>query len=345
MLAHPHRRSRKSFALPYPQRRFLPYLEVVESRLAPSANVAITSNPGVQQMPSIAVDPRDADHLVTAYMDYSLLTTGYAGIGVAVSENGGVTWQDTSIPLPANFNRGAATPTVAFNAQGQVFVSFAAATFLGPLPPITDPNGGDPRALGFQSDNGIFVARSDDGGLTWKTPVAVTSHLYDGSNPVDFEIKPDLAIDTFATMPDGQPNPFYGSLYVCWSRYYAPGLFPGESAATGGSDVMFAVSRDGGQTWQTQLEPQTGTGIPVSVITGNATIQNEGLDQGPGIGHGNYSQVTVGPQGDIYVIEGPGNAEVFHSTDGGASFTLPNNTTNASETFSDYQPIPASTLT
>ncbi len=121
-----------------------PRLEEVESRLAPSANVPITTDPGVQQMPSIEVDPRNASHLVTAYMDYSLLTTGYAGIGVAVSENGGATWEHTSIPLPAPFDQGAATPTVAFSAQGQVFVSFAAATFLGQLPPITDPNGGAP---------------------------------------------------------------------------------------------------------------------------------------------------------------------------------------------------------
>ncbi len=142
MLLEPRRRSRKSSALFSPRRRFRPRLEEVESRLAPSANVAITTNPGVQQMPSIAVDPLDPDHLVTAYMDYSLLTTGYAGIGVAVSENDGATWQHTSIPLPAPFDQGAATPTVAFNAQGQVFVSFAAATFLGPLPPITDPGGG-----------------------------------------------------------------------------------------------------------------------------------------------------------------------------------------------------------
>ena len=87
-----------------------------------------------------------------------------------------------------------------------------------------------------------------------------------------------------------------------------------------------------------------GTGIPVSVITGNS-IENEGLDQGPGVGHGNYSQVTVGPQGDIYVIEGPGNANVYHSTDGGASFTLPNEPAIASSTFDGHQPIPASTLT
>src|SRR5207245_2329815 len=60
-------------------------------------NRAITTDPGVQQMPSIAVDPLDPNHLVLAYMDRSLVTTGYAGIGVAASHDAGATWQHTAI--------------------------------------------------------------------------------------------------------------------------------------------------------------------------------------------------------------------------------------------------------
>ncbi len=307
--------------------RYCPGLEELESRLAPSVspNVAVTTDPGVQQMPSIAADPADPQHLVTAYMDYSLLTTGYAGIGVAVSEDGGGTWQHTSISLPAPFDQGAASPVAQFDAQGHVFVSFAAATFLGSLPPITDPGGGPPRALGLQSNNGIFVARSDDGGLTWDTPVAVASHLYDGQHKVFFEIKPDLAIDTFRDLPDGQPNPYYGSLYEVWSRYYPMGQFQGDQPGTG-SDIMLAVSRDSGQTWQTQLQPQTGTGIPVSVISGNSNLNDAPAE---GVGHFNWAQVTVGPQGDVYVVQGPATFGIYHSTDGGASFTQPNVQTGA----------------
>ena len=69
------------------------HVEVLERRILPSApsdllvNTPITTNLDVQQMPSIAADPADPKHLVVAYMDYSLRTTGYAGIGVAVSEN------------------------------------------------------------------------------------------------------------------------------------------------------------------------------------------------------------------------------------------------------------------
>jgi hypothetical protein len=108
-----------------------PLVEELEPRLTPDAtafgvNVPITSDPGVQQMPSVAVDPHDARHLVVAYMDYSLLHTGYAGIGVAVSQDAGAGWRRTSIPLPAGFDGGAANPVVHFDDHGHVFVSFMA---------------------------------------------------------------------------------------------------------------------------------------------------------------------------------------------------------------------------
>ena len=119
-------------------------------------NVAITTDQGTQQMPSVAVDPSDPNHVVIAYMDYSLLTTGYAGIAVAVSHDGGEQWQSKSIALPEGFEQGAANPIAQFDGEGHVFVSFMAATFLGPLPALTNPTGGSQRALGLQSNNGDF---------------------------------------------------------------------------------------------------------------------------------------------------------------------------------------------
>src|SRR5262245_5127821 len=76
--------------------------------VAPS-NLAITTDSKAQQMPSVAVDPHDVNHVVIAYMDYSLVTTGYAGIRVAVSDEGGNagTWTYSSVPLPAGFDQGA----------------------------------------------------------------------------------------------------------------------------------------------------------------------------------------------------------------------------------------------
>src|SRR5262249_18665290 len=122
-----------------------PQVEELETRLAPSVgtlglNLPITTDPDVQQMPSVAVDPRDSQHVVVSYMDRSLVQSGYAGIGVAVSQDGGDHWQRKSISLPANFDEGAANPTIRFDDQGHVFISFMAATFLGPNPGITNPS-------------------------------------------------------------------------------------------------------------------------------------------------------------------------------------------------------------
>lgn len=101
-------------------------LEELESRVvlngAAGASVIInrpiTTDPAVQQMPSVAVDPLDAHHLVVAYMDRALVSTGYAGIEAAVSFDGGNTWQRTAVPLPAGFDQGAANPSVRFDGQG-----------------------------------------------------------------------------------------------------------------------------------------------------------------------------------------------------------------------------------
>ena len=57
-----------------------------------------------------------------------------------MSHDAGDTWQQTALPLPAGFDQGAANPIVRFDDQGHIFVSYMAATFLGPKPGITNPN-------------------------------------------------------------------------------------------------------------------------------------------------------------------------------------------------------------
>jgi len=302
----------------------------------PVVNTAVTTDPGVQQSPSIAVDPLNSNHLAMAYMDRSLVTTGYAGIGVAVSRDNGVTWQRTSVPLPPGFDQGASNPTLQFDDQGHIFVSFEAATFLGPQPPLTNPTTIDPvtnvrtRTYGFQANNGIFVVRSDDGGLTWGAPVAVASHMYT-TTPVPFEIFPDLNIDTYRTLPNGQANPYYEDMYVNWSRYYPAGQFPGEPNSSGGSDIMLSISHDGGQTWQLQLMTNPANGASISVINKDG---NSGIGAPPGLGYMNNSHLAIGPEGDLYVdsLFG-GTVAVNLSTDGGQSFVTPDDATGQGEAF------------
>jgi hypothetical protein len=292
-------------------------------------------------MPSVAVNPLDPKHVVIAYMDRSLVTTGYAGIGTAVSRDAGITWQHSTVPLPVGFDEGAAHPTVRFDDRGRVFVSFMSATFLDRKPSLTDTYRFLPpvteRSLGFRSNNGIFVTRSDDGGLTWNQPTAVVAHRYEEQEVV-FEADPDLAIDTFRLLPNGQPNPNYGNFYVTWSRAYPLGQFPGNPA-NGDGDVMIAVSRDGGQSWQTQLQEQerwndaNGDGIRqeaevtrfLYTVLPNVISPFSGSSGAPlGGAHVWISNLTIGPEGDVYVAMFYGaDFAVFHSMDAGATFDGP----------------------
>jgi hypothetical protein len=312
-------------------------LGVGEAALSVAPNQAVTSGSSIEQMPSIAVDPANPNHLVLAYLDYGLVTTGYAGIGVEVSNDGGTTWYQSSVPLAAGFDQGASAPTVEFDGQGGVHVSFMAATFLGPKKPsLTNPNSSQ-RLFGFQSNNGIFVASSQDGGLTWGQPVAVVSHTFSGApgtsgttgpngTQVPFDSGPSFAVDTYKTLPGGQANPYYGDLYVAWTRVYPVGEFPGDPTSTDGSDIMFSVSTDGGQTWATQLQTQPVPGQPGDVQVSAIRDPEFGTDDAGAAGKGFsfYPQVSIGPEGDIYVsaYEG-GFFVVFHSADNGASFRTP----------------------
>jgi hypothetical protein len=304
-------------------------------------NRAVTTDPGVQQMPSVAVDPLDAKHVVIAYMDYSLVTTGYAGIGVAVSHDRGTTWQHTSVPLPPGFDQGAANPILRFDDHGNLFVSFMSVTFLGEKPRITNPNlkddnGNRERTFGFTSNNGIFVARSDDGGLTWNAPTAIVANHYDGVHPVTFEIIPEIAIDTFAKLPNGLPNPNHGMMYAVWARYYPAGQFPGEPDSTGGSDIMFSVSSDGGATWQLRTEDLGADLKQVSVIEDpldlisnpDGTLARIGGVAPPGLGFNNQPHLSIGPEGDIYLSQfGGQDFVVLHSFDAGKTFDEPDHGT------------------
>ena len=153
---------------------------------------------------------------------------------------------------------------------------------------------------------------------------------------------PDLAIDTFRTLPDGRTNPNYGTLYETWSRYYPAGQYPGEPNAIGGANIMIAVSRDGGRTWQLQLESHPDQAPdPVTVIYNAELFYGTGGPEGQG--YENWAHVTVGPEGDVYVSQFLGARFVLqHSMDGAKSFTHPDTKTGALYPFGiNYAPFPS----
>lgn len=277
------------------------------------ADVALTSDPGAQHQPSVAVDPRPgfANHVVVAYMDYALQNNGYAGIAVKHSLDGGLTWTTSTVPLPAGFDEAAGYPKVVFDNLGRAYVTFMAATFHGPKPPVIFPDGTRDannrllRSYGLEASNGVFLSRSDDGGVTWNAPVAVASNAHtQGGAKVSWEVLPDLAI-----------NRTNGNLYVSWTRIYKAGAMPGIPAGNGGTDIMVAVSINAGATFTTRLNGSP----PRTVIAVN---RSAAFDEGGGLN--NFSHVAVDSAGLLFVSYNTGGQfAVSRSVNAGVSFLNP----------------------
>lgn len=326
--------------------------EALENRLVLSSpgsvgpsNVLVKSSPAAQHQPSIAVNPRDSEHVVLSWVDESLLDNSRGGVAVAVSHDGGGTWSQSEVQLPIGFADAADLPVIRFAADGRIWITFQATGLLGrelDLKPVRGANKFSITTEHFQTNNGIFVVNSTDGGATWSTPRVVGAQLA-GDLPVPFDARPDLVIDTFATRADGSPNPNFGNLYVSWTRFFPAGQFPlgpgipiPEPLRFRGSGApILAVSRDGGNHWEytTRIKPVpfdlNGDGrvgpedaIPISGILEDLALL---ADAGPAASFATSPRLTVGPNGDLYVgAFGGSTFTFFHSADGGRSFSLPN---------------------
>lgn len=301
-------------------------------------NQVVTDDAAIQQQPTIAVNPTDADHVVIVYHDESLLTNGQNGIGVSVSFDAGATWTRSSIQLPDDFSDAADTPVVEFSADGRVFVAFQAAGLFGQDLEPAPVRGGNTFSVTtdhFETNSGIFVSRSDDGGVSWNEATTVSAHNFEGV-VVPFDAQPDLAIDTSATRTDGSPNPYFGNMYATWITLYPAGQFPLRPDFLGGGTGMIAVSEDGGDTW----EPLTRqTFFPVD-LNGNGNFEPEEFfpvvipalaedlgffaEAGTASTFAAVPRVSIGPDGDIYVgASGGGTYSIFHSPDGGQTMLQP----------------------
>lgn len=152
------------------------------------------------------------------------------------------------------------------------------------------------------SASGLYVERSTDGGNNWSGPMLV--HAEDAAvnilppNMYRSNDKPHLVADTYVGSIR-QDN-----LYAVWIQ---------DDGSTAPTDLRFSASADSGVTW-----------FPVPV-----TINNN-----PGIDRANGPNLTVAPDGDVYVAwldvdvtnvnpgPKPGALYIDHSTDGGLTWGM-----------------------
>ncbi len=268
-----------------------------------SANERLGSGgPAVRgaDLPGLAVDPANPEHIVEVDEDFIAGTCDYH-----VSFNGGATWAGGSIAAPAGFESppchqfdiggyAHSDASVTFGSGGNVYTTFSSQ----PSPTATTQS--------------VLVARSTDGGRSFQ---AATVALAAGADGLDTFQRPQLAVI---------PHQGGDRVYVdAWAGIVAGKKFGSSSSSIPGCGqpcgfkIVMATSDNGGQTWSA---PE-----PVSAPTkpGKASPAAPlGITR-------EQSRPAVTANGAIYVAwrslavvkPDPDELVVGRSTDGGATWT------------------------
>lgn len=208
---------------------------------------------------SVAIDPGNRDRMIAVSyqtgFDAPPRTTGF----IYTSHDGGRTWRNERAANPLGRTQG--DDVVVFAAPGVALHTYI--SFLG----IRNPH--PPRA-----ENGIFVTRSDDAGITWSNPVAAVDHA---NTALPFEDKPWMA----AAGDD---------VYIAWTRFDEYGI-PDPDCRT---HIVVAKSSDGAKTFSMPR--------PISDSPGNCIDSDDTVEGAvPAIGvDGRVHVVWAGPKGLVY---------------------------------------------
>ncbi len=241
------------------------------------APVVVTTGPHSAVETAIAIDPSNPDHIVGS----AVVTIGDPRNRkitnfTYVSWDAGKTWTSVAMANPEGRVQG--DDAVVIDHEGRIY-----RTYIG-FKHLRNPNGPFPR-------NGIFLAASNDGGLSYEPPVTLVDHL---NTIVPFEDKPYPGVDL---SPD---SPYRGNVYVAWTHFTRYG-----SASPDDSSFIYLVaSSDGGRTFSRPLRIPAGGG---DALDGDNTV--EGAVPAPG------------PNGTVYLSwGGPRGIEFTRSGDGGRTW-------------------------
>src|SRR5579859_7930308 len=194
------------------------------------ANVRANTDPQspnrAQQEPSIAVNPTNVLDVVAAAKD-ERAGTNTKQVWIYTSTDGGVTWINQQFPLLAPASPFSSDPVVTFSDDGQCYVTAL-------------PYGGG-------THDGVQVARSLDGGITFSTGVQLP-----GSNPNSD--KEWTWIDNFPS------SPYYHRLYTAWMDF------------SSGSVIHFNYSSDRGITWSAMVTVGNANQFPMPVVFPNGDV-------------------------------------------------------------------------
>jgi len=198
---------------------------------------------------NVAVDPRNPRHVVVSAIQFgrpyrdALVDKGYEpDDNVWVSVDGGASYRHTGNLPPMN----AATPTsndptLAWDPHGPLYASYT--SFAKPL------GGVGPR-------DGLYVARSDDGGVHWRRLAYLEGFDCEG---------PDRSTVTV--------DPRNGAVYVTWVHYVEDASCAGTVDFTK-TVLRWARSTDGGRTFSRPVDVSTNDQgvMPAPAVLADGTL-------------------------------------------------------------------------
>ena len=253
----------------------IPYIIQGESKFF---NISVTVNEeNVEGLPtqnesSIAVNPNNPNIVISSAVDYRDNSSTW----VYISTDGGRTWENKNLGK-VNGWRSTNDPSVMYDNDGTAYLVHGAF-----------PATGD-------GQNGVYINKSTDGGITWSEHIAVIEHTLPDDPLVYFEDKYYIEVD------NSESSPFRGDLYIPWKRV---------TAADSATQIVMAKSTDKGETW---LEPV------------NISDRLSGSSEDTTFGQ-SFPLISTGPEGNVYAVWNHGieHAVGFNkSTDGGATWGNP----------------------
>lgn len=253
----------------------IPYILQGESKFF---NVMTTVNESdvigipTQNESSIAVNPKNPNIVISSAVDYRDNSSSW----IYISTDGGKTWVNKNLGK-ANGWRSSNDPSVMFDKDGIGYL------VLGAFP--ASGNG----------ENGVYILKSLDGGLTWGNHIPVIEHTLPNDPLVYFEDKYYIEVD------NSDQSPYRGDLYIPWKRV---------TAADSATQIVISKSTDKGDTWSE----------PVNIsdrVTGSSEDTTFGQS---------FPLVSTGPEGNVYAVWNHGlkhSVGYNKSTDGGLTWGTP----------------------
>jgi hypothetical protein len=183
---------RDAMAAPRARPRFV---QQISASSFADVSTTLTDETDSEAEPHVAVDPADPSIVVAVVIQGR---PPYSAIGYATSHDGGRTWSGGSLPgltaATGGVFESAQDPVVAIGPDGTVYA--LTLELDGPA--------------GARTRSSVVVQRSEDGGLTFDSPILVQDSL--GAPLLVSDDKPWIAVDGFPA------SPHYGRVYVAWTR-------------------------------------------------------------------------------------------------------------------------------